>query len=90
MQKTDDIDYKRRYEELVDALCSKSWIGRERHESVVALAERMKNSQTVIKALADNGYAPLALRDCTRLSPHDGPCNGFPRKECLARADAKD
>ena len=32
------------YNEVVDALCSKSWLGRERHSSVVGLAKRLHNS----------------------------------------------
>lgn len=46
---------KEEYQELVDALCSKSWTGRGNHESVVALAKRLKNSQQ--KLFAKGGAA---------------------------------
>lgn len=27
-------------------------------------------------------YALPALKVCTRVQGHDGPCNGFPRRDC--------
>lgn len=36
------------YNELVDALCSPSWLGRHRHSSVIALAKRLRDSQDKI------------------------------------------
>lgn len=65
-----------KYAELVDGLCSKSWLGRDRHESVVGLAERLKKSQRIIH---------IQAAECIRAKGHDGPCNGLPRKDCITR-----
>ncbi len=72
-----------RYNELVDALCSKAWMGRNRHESVVALAKRMKGRETKIIPLELEDVA-LAAGYCIRASGHTGPCNGLPRNDCFA------
>ena len=69
------------YGELVDALCSKSWLGRERHASVVALAKRLQARQRQIIPLELEDVA-LAAGYCIRKSGHDGPCNGLPRNDC--------
>jgi hypothetical protein len=66
-------DWERMYLELVDALCSPSWAGRDRHESVIGLARRLHNSQTRLQAMA---------AECTRVTGHSGPCNGFPQAGC--------
>jgi hypothetical protein len=72
---------RREYSELVDALCSKSWMGRNRHDSVVGLAKRLHDSQKVLRPLELEDVA-LAARYCIRKSGHDGPCNGLPRNDC--------
>lgn len=41
---------RKRYDELVDALCSPSWLGRNRHESVLGLARRLRNQQLEIRS----------------------------------------
>lgn len=74
-------DYEEQYKELVDALCSPSWIGRERHASVVALAKRLRNSQQFIRALVLDEVHMVATV-CVRAVGHDGPCNGLPRADC--------
>ena len=40
-----------KYSQLVDSLCSKSWLGRDRHESVLGLARRLRDNQAHIYAL---------------------------------------
>jgi hypothetical protein len=79
------IDYKKRYEELVDVLCSKAWLGRERHASVLALAKRLHDSQRTLRPLELEDVA-LAAGYCIRKSGHEGPCNGLPRNDCHQRA----
>lgn len=69
------------YSELIDALCSKSWLGRDRHASVVALAKRLHDSQRTLRPLELEDVA-LAAGYCIRKSGHDGPCNGLPRNDC--------
>lgn len=71
-----EADYKRKYEELVDALCSKSWIGRERHESVLSVAKRMKAKESQIVPMYKGADV------CTRAAGHKSPCNGWPREDC--------
>jgi hypothetical protein len=70
------------YQELVDSLCSKSWAGRNRHASVVALAKRLHDSQRTLRPLELEDVA-LAAGYCIRNSGHDGPCNGLPRNDCF-------
>ena len=77
----DKPDFERMYHELVDALCSKSWMGRYRHSSVIGLAKRLRDSQGALHALAPEDIA-LAAGYCVRAGGHDGPCNGLPRKDC--------
>jgi hypothetical protein len=72
-------DYEAMYFELVDALCSKSWEGRSRHPSVVALAKRLRDSRTIIRPMA---FRPMALQFYGMVVSHDGPCSGMPRHEC--------
>lgn len=77
------VNYEHLYKELVDALCSPAWLGRERHASVVALARRLRDSQQVITPMeAVDLYAGL----CIRTGGHDGPCNGHPRADCFSTA----
>ena len=45
MSKPDSPDFEKQYRELVDALCSASWLGRNRHDSVLKLAQRLRDSQ---------------------------------------------
>lgn len=71
-----------RYWELVDALCSESWQGRNRHDSVVGLAKRLRDSQTKIRPLELNDIAQ-AVGFCIRPAGHAGPCNGLPRDDCF-------
>jgi hypothetical protein len=74
----DELEAK--YQELVDALCSKSWAGRDRHESVVGLAKRLRDSQkTLHPTELENG---MPVKYCIRVVGHEGPCNGMPRKDC--------
>jgi hypothetical protein len=79
-------DYEKQYNELVDALCSRSWMGRNRHASVVALAKRLHDSQTIIRPLELEDVA-LAAGYCIRKSGHDGPCNGLPRNDCADKGE---
>jgi hypothetical protein len=76
----DDSDKK--YAELVDALCSKAWAGRDRHASVLALAKRLSSSQQQLRPLELEDVA-LAAGYCIRRSGHEGPCNGLPRNDCF-------
>ncbi len=76
------VDFEKQYNELVDALCSRSWLGRNRHASVVALAKRLRDSQLRIRPLELEDVA-LAAGYCIRASGHDGPCNGLPRNDCF-------
>ncbi len=76
---------KHDYDELVDALCSKSWLGRQRHASVVALAKRLHDSQLTLRPLELEDVA-LAAGYCIRKSGHEGPCNGLPRNDCFQQA----
>lgn len=71
------VNYEHLYKELVDAICSPSWLGRERHASVVSMARRMRDSQQTIRPM---GYSEPGF--CIRFSGHDGPCNGHPRTDC--------
>lgn len=80
-----ELDAK--YQELVDALCSKSWMGRNRHSSVVALAKRLHDSQKELRPL-DLEDVTLATGYCIRVAGHEGPCNGLPRKDCIAKVSA--
>lgn len=73
------------YAELVDALCSKSWMGRERHASVVGLAKRLRDSQAEIYPTRATPVGAVSY--CVRKSGHDGPCNGFPRYDCREAID---
>lgn len=70
----DEPNYKQLYEELVEAICSKSWLDRNKHESVLGVARRLRDSQTKIYASKPSV--------CTRTNGHKGPCNGLPRKTC--------
>ena len=74
--------FRGKYGELVDALCSKAWLGRERHSSVVGLAKRLHDSQQTLRPLELEDVA-LAAGYCIRKSGHDGPCNGLPRNDCF-------
>jgi hypothetical protein len=76
---------KLQYAELVDALCSKLWLGRKRHTSVVALAKRLHDSQRTLRPLELEDVA-LAAGYCIRKSGHEGPCNGLPRNDCFQGA----
>ena len=69
---------RREYAELVDALCSPSWLGRNSHSSVVGLAKRLHDSQRQLYAL-DVTQSPKL---CSRKLRHTGPCNGHPRNTC--------
>ena len=83
-QVTEERDALRiKYDELVDALCSKSWLGRTRHASVLSLASRLSDSQNHLKPLELERM--LLTSYCYRLTGHDGPCNGLPRTDCLAK-----
>lgn len=73
-----------KYQELVDALCSKSWQGRNCHASVVGLAKRLHDSQRTLRPLELEDVA-LAAGYCIRKSGHTGPCNGLPRNDCFQK-----
>lgn len=80
---------KAQYAELVDALCSPAWMGRNRHSSVVALAKRLHDSQTKLRPLELEDIA-LAAGYCIRKSGHEGSCNGLPRNDCHNAARTKE
>jgi hypothetical protein len=69
---------RREYAELVDALCSPSWLGRNSHSSVIGLAKRLHDSQQRIYAMDATPNPKL----CSRKGKHTGPCNGYPRNTC--------
>lgn len=52
---------EQKYSELVDALCSPSWLGRNRHSSVVALAKRLRDSQDKLFA-NEREFVPMQTR----------------------------
>lgn len=80
---------RKEYSELVDALCSPAWLGRNRHSSVVALAKRLHDSQRQLRPLELEDVA-LAAGYCIRKSGHNGPCNGLPRNDCFVSNSEKE
>ncbi len=71
------LEIEKRYWELVDSLCSPSWLGRNRHASVCALARRLRDAQARIYPTAER------IARCTRIASHGGPCNGLQREDCI-------
>jgi hypothetical protein len=67
-------NYEAMYRELVDALCSPSWLPRNKHESVVKLAKRLHDSQAKIYPQSQGCTLPPEGWYCTREPGHEGPC----------------